>query len=126
MNHSATIFLLAGLGVSAEVPKAIDVLDRIDARLTEELDAFDPVLTREFSLSDQTPSGTTDTSMSPEVTAMEPFVVTIDKLPQFQNPPEDPVQKFFRTGTLAQQVGRRVTTKLWMKGDKGVMMSFSW
>lgn len=35
------------------------------------------------------------------------------------------VEHFFRTGTIVQHVGRKATTRLWMKGDRGLMLSFN-
>ncbi|MEO6994281.1 MAG: hypothetical protein ABI273_11675 [Lacunisphaera sp.] len=39
-------------------------------------------------------------------------------------PPETIMQSFFRTGTFAEHVGKKVTTRLWMHPRKGLMLSF--
>jgi hypothetical protein len=62
-----------------------------------------------------------------ETLALEPMIVTGSKVPQL--PPalhETPVTEFLRTGTLWERIGHKIKTKLWMRGDKGVMLSFSW
>ena len=60
------------------------------------------------------------------VVQMETVVVTTAKLPHLSTPRETPVEEFFRTGTIAEKIGRKVTTRLWMKGDEGVMLRLSW
>jgi hypothetical protein len=39
-------------------------------------------------------------------------------------PPETVMASFFRTGTFAEHVGKKVTTRLWMHPRKGLMLSF--
>jgi hypothetical protein len=60
------------------------------------------------------------------VLQMTPVLVGGTKLPVFKESLENRVQELLRTGTLAERVGRRFTSKIWMKGDKGVMLSISW
>ncbi|HEY0946218.1 MAG TPA: hypothetical protein VGD81_13155 [Opitutaceae bacterium] len=61
-----------------------------------------------------------------EVVELAPFMVQEQKPPDFSTPRETPTQKFFRTGTVAERVGEKVTTQLWIRGDRGVMLSFRW
>ncbi len=60
------------------------------------------------------------------VQVMDPVVVTRKRPPEIKVPRETSVEEFFRTGTVAEHVGSKVTSRLWMKGDKGVMWSLSW
>jgi hypothetical protein len=60
------------------------------------------------------------------VLRMAAVMVEGGRLPVFEERLENRVQELLRTGTLAERVGRRSTSKLWMKGDKGVMFSISW
>ncbi len=62
-----------------------------------------------------------------ETLALEPMIVTGPKPPQLPSPLyETPMTKFLRTGTLWERIGHKIKTKLWMRGDKGVMLTFSW
>jgi hypothetical protein len=56
---------------------------------------------------------------------LERFVVT-KRVPEKVEmpPPETIMQSFFRTGTFAEHVGKRVTTRFWMHPRKGLMLSF--
>lgn len=60
------------------------------------------------------------------VVVLAPVVVTTHRPPDLSTPRENRVEEFFRTGTLAERIGRKVTTRLWMRGDQGVMLSLSW
>lgn len=72
------------------------------------------------------PASQTPPNDSPaEVYKMERFIVREDKLPDLSTPPETRVERFVRTGTLSAHIGKKVTTRFWMKGDKGLMLSFS-
>lgn len=66
------------------------------------------------------------TETAGEVVTLAPFVVQEQKTPDFSTPRETPTQTFFRTGTVARHVGEKVTTQLWIRGDRGVMLSFRW
>lgn len=63
--------------------------------------------------------------LSDGVLALNPFIVTAPAMPSEQ-PRETQVEKFIRTGTIWQHVGKKVTTRFWMKGDEGLMLRFSW
>jgi hypothetical protein len=56
---------------------------------------------------------------------LERFVVT-KRAPEkvAMPPPETVMESFFRTGTFAEHVGKKVTTRLWMHPRKGLMLSF--
>lgn len=60
-----------------------------------------------------------------DVVKLDPVIVREDKMPEVSTGPENPVEHLIRTGTLAEHVGKRVTSRFWMKGDKGLMLSFS-
>jgi len=58
--------------------------------------------------------------------ALAPFIVRGDPpLPEVVPPRETSSEKFFRTGTVFQHVGRKTTSRFWIKGDRGLMVSFS-
>jgi hypothetical protein len=61
------------------------------------------------------------------VLLLEPFVAT-DKKPLLIPPPrrETTAVQFFRTGVVWEKVGPKVTTRFWIKGDQGMMLSFFW
>jgi len=63
---------------------------------------------------------------APSVVVMAPVVVQEDKPPELFVRRENDLETFFRTGTFYQNVGKKVTTKIWAKGDRGIMLSFSW
>jgi hypothetical protein len=65
-------------------------------------------------------------SSSEDVTTLSPVIVEGRKVPDISTPRERPVEEFFRTGTIAERIGPKVTTQLWMRGDRGVMLSFRW
>jgi len=56
---------------------------------------------------------------------LEPMIVEEEKLKNLP-PPETKPEKFFRTGTIWERIGRRFTKRFWMKGDAGIMFSLSW
>jgi len=59
-----------------------------------------------------------------EIVVLAPMTVT-ERIPPDLNPPrETRAEKFFRTGTIAEHVGRKVTTRFWISGGQGVMLSF--
>ena len=37
---------------------------------------------------------------------------------------ETPAEAFYRTGTIAEHVGKKITTRFWFASDKGFMLSF--
>lgn len=56
---------------------------------------------------------------------LERFVVTKRAPEKVEMPPPETVMaSFFRTGTFAEHVGKKVTTRLWMHPRKGLMLSF--
>ncbi|HEX2100577.1 MAG TPA: hypothetical protein VHF69_07945 [Candidatus Synoicihabitans sp.] len=61
-----------------------------------------------------------------DVVQLDAVVVTERKPPSPDRSRETHVEEFFRTGTIREHVGRTVTSRLWVKGDRGVMLSFSW
>ena len=63
---------------------------------------------------------------APSVVVMAPVVVQEDRPPELFIRRENDLETFFRTGTFYQNVGKKVTTKIWAKGDRGIMLSFSW
>lgn len=67
-----------------------------------------------------------DDVLGEPVIMLDPVVVEGPKVPDLSRPRENRVQEFFRTGTIKEQVGPRITRRLWVRGDKGVMLSFSW
>jgi|GEM_PF-7044662 len=60
------------------------------------------------------------------IVELEPFVVGVEKIPNPSPLRETPLDAFIRTGTLAEHTGKKVTTQLWIKGDEGIMLRFSW
>jgi len=56
---------------------------------------------------------------------LEPMIIEEEKLKALP-PPETRVEKFSRTGTLWEKVGRTFTKRFWMKGDQGIMFTLSW
>jgi hypothetical protein len=63
---------------------------------------------------------------APGVVVMAPVVVQEGRPPELFIRRENQIEKFFRTGTFYQNVGKKVTTQVWAKGDRGIMLSFSW
>jgi hypothetical protein len=57
---------------------------------------------------------------------LAPIVVGEERIPSFERRLESRAEKFFRTGTMAEHIGKKVTTKLWLNGDGGLMMGISW
>ncbi len=64
------------------------------------------------------------TIASEEVLHLPPMVVKEKKPPQLPSPPpkEPKLEEFFRTGTIWES--RPGGVKLWIKGDKGLMLTF--
>jgi hypothetical protein len=74
-----------------------------------------------------TTSAPVDAATAPAgVLTLAPVVVRTTRSPELAAPRENRVEEFFRTGTFLEQVGRKVTSRLWARGDQGVMLSFSW
>jgi hypothetical protein len=104
-------------------------LDAIQVDFSRAMTEYDAVLQvapdQLAGLSAELTSGDLPTNES-GVLRMPAVMVEGSKLPVFEERLENRVQELLRTGTLAERVGRRITSKLWMKGDKGVMFSISW
>lgn len=62
---------------------------------------------------------------SPDMLILDRLVVT-KRPPETLPPPviETPVQQFFRTGTIAEHVGSKVTTHFWLHPELGLRLSF--
>ena len=61
----------------------------------------------------------------PDLLILERFVVTKRAPEKLQLPPPETVmQTFFKTGTFAEHVGKKVTVRFWMHPWKGLMLSF--
>jgi hypothetical protein len=60
-----------------------------------------------------------------DVILLEPLVTTDERAPDLTPRRETSFEKFVRTGTLVRYEGKRTTTRLWMKGDRGLMLEFS-
>ena len=81
----------------------------------------------EFKLSDVATqeNATTPPEKRPDLLILERFVVTRRPEEKISMPPPvTNVQEFFRTGTIASHVGKKVTTRFWMHPWKGLMLSF--
>ena len=67
---------------------------------------------------------------SPEtdrVVVLDPFDVRGERdVPDISVPRENRVEKFFRTGTFRQHIGKKVTTRFWSSGADGIVLSFRW
>lgn len=61
-----------------------------------------------------------------EVDMIAPVIVRGERVPDLRFDRETRTERFFRTGTFSRQVGPRVTTRCWARGDAGVMLSYSW
>lgn len=72
------------------------------------------------------PAPAAELAVAAGVEVMDPIVVTEKRPPPIRVSRETKAEEFFRTGTMAERVGSKVTSRLWMKGDKGVMWSVSW
>ena len=72
-----------------------------------------------------TPAEASPAALGEETLVLEPMIVEEEKLKGLP-PPETKTEKFFRTGTLWEKVGRRFTKRFWMKGDQGIMFTLSW
>lgn len=57
---------------------------------------------------------------------MAPLIVRGVHAPDLSLRRENDVDKFFRTGTFFRIDGKDISTELWAKGDRGVMLSFMW
>jgi len=61
-----------------------------------------------------------------DLVVLDPVVVMqAPPPPVIATPRETKMEKFFRTGTFAQRNSRKVVTRFWMKGDRGLMLSFN-
>lgn len=61
-----------------------------------------------------------------EVLLLEPLKVTKQKIPDLIPPVETFADKFFRTGTIAQHVGKKFTTTFSLRPETGLSIGFSW
>lgn len=114
------------------------ILDQIPSELsavpTPVSGAFSQEPTEEFFLKELSltyaATAPTSTSLSAPsldgVLKLEPVLVGVERISNPMLPSETRFDHFVRTGTIAEHVGQRVTTRFWMRGDKGVMISFSW
>jgi len=59
-----------------------------------------------------------------EIVVLAPMTVTERIPPDLTPPRETRAEVFFRTGTIAEHVGKKVTTRFWFASDKGLMLSF--
>lgn len=116
--------LLAAGPLSAEPPTPDDTTARPDRRELTRLVREDAGRLPAPTHASPAPSGSdTPTEM---VVALAPLVVE-ERIPPLPEPVrETKVKEFFRTGVLAEKVGRKVTTRFWVKGDRGIMLSFRW
>jgi hypothetical protein len=96
---------LPRLTIQSEMSRLV----RQDAEKANSPDLFKPVTPNEGDADD--------------MVSLEPMVVVTQKSPDFTPPRETSAERFFRTGTMIQHVGRKVTTRFWMKGDRGIMLS---
>lgn len=60
-----------------------------------------------------------------KVLTLAPLVIEGKRAEDLSIPPETSFNKFVRTGKLAQHTGRKVDTRFWMRGDAGIMLTFS-
>jgi hypothetical protein len=60
-----------------------------------------------------------------EVLILSPMTVTKKAPPNLAPPRETPAEAFFRTGTIAEHVGKKVTTRFWFSSAQGLMLSFN-
>jgi hypothetical protein len=60
-----------------------------------------------------------------KVLTLAPLVIEGRRAEDLSIPPETSFNKFVRTGTVAQHLGRKVDTRFWMRGDSGIMLTFS-
>ena len=56
---------------------------------------------------------------------LEPMIVEEGKLKGLP-PPETKSEKFFRTGTLWQRIGRKFTQEIWFGRGQGLGYTLSW
>ena len=83
------------------------------------------LLREDAGLSSKADPGIPPIESPDEVLVLDPIVVTEKKTPVL--PPalhETPVNAFIRTGTIAEHVGRKVTTRFWF--SDALRLSFSW
>ena len=55
---------------------------------------------------------------------LPPFTITTKRPPKIPMTQETPVEAFYRTGTIAEHVGKKITTRFWFSSAKGFMLSF--
>ena len=59
-----------------------------------------------------------------DVLVLAPFQVSARKLPDLSPPVETRLDKFYRTGTLAEHVGKNVTTSVGVSRERGLTLDF--
>lgn len=127
VRSSLLAALAAGSGLLAQDPSALltdpvprPVVKRELARLIRE-DAAKANTAKQPAAPN--PSSETPT----DVVVLERYDVRGDKvLPNFTAPPETPVAKVLRTGTIMQHVGKKRTIRFWTSGDAGLVLSIRW
>ena len=71
------------------------------------------------------PEGATSPKPSDEETLVLAPLTVIEKAPpDLTAPRETRAETFYRTGTIAEHVGKKVTTRFWFSSAKGLMLSF--
>jgi len=121
---------LAASSIAAEITRSRGDVDQA-APSTKPVQAETIRLIREdaksgpVSLKPPAPESAQETVEGVQV--LDRFVVRGEKeIPDFSPPRETSLEKFFRTGTISQHVGKKVTTRLWASGDAGLVLSFRW
>jgi hypothetical protein len=61
-----------------------------------------------------------------DVVALDPFEVTVDKIPVVIHKSESPLTKYLESGALYTHEGKKVTTRIVLSPITGFGISFSW
>jgi hypothetical protein len=61
-----------------------------------------------------------------DVVALDPFEVTVDKIPVVTHKSESPLAKYLESGALYTHEGKKVTTRIVLSPITGFGVSFSW
>ena len=59
-----------------------------------------------------------------DLLVLDPVIVREKRTSSLSRPPETAAEEFYRTGTILEHVGRKVTTRFWFSSGKGIMLSF--
>lgn len=112
---------------------ALDHFTKVETDFEDRLSRFDEALLwrPSFDSFNQLPGQSADAAGFEEdsVLTMKQLVISGERLIELNERSETPVQSFIRTGTLAEHVGKKFTSRLWVRGDRGigdVMISLSW